>query len=211
MKINWMGHACFFIETEKKKILCDPFSDGTGYPLFKGNADLVTISHDHWDHNAFHLVGGNPLVVRDPGSFSFEDIQIKGIPSFHDKAHGKKRGSNIIYKISVDGINLVHLGDLGHVLTREQVKEIGEHDILFLPVGGTFTVNAEEAYEITVQLKPKIVIPMHFKTPVNSFDIDPAEAYTIKFERIVKKPFLKIDRTELAYPTQVIVLDYPVN
>jgi len=209
MKISWLGHACFLIETEITSILCDPFNEGVGYPLFKGNAGLVTISHDHWDHNAAHLVGGNPFVVKGPGSFLFEDIQIKGFTSFHDKAQGKKRGNNIIYKILADGLNLVHLGDIGHVLTKEQVEEIGAVDILLVPVGGNFTVDADEAYEITGQLKPKIVIPMHFKTPVNSFDIDPVEAYTIKFEQIVKKPFLQINQSELFYPVRVIVLDYP--
>lgn len=211
MKITWKGHACFLIETGNNRIVCDPFNEGVGYPLFSGSGNLVTISHDHWDHNASQLVKGNPMVITEPGSFIFDDIQIKGIPSYHDQARGKKRGKNIIYKISVNGINLVHLGDLGHVLTGEQVAEIGTNDILFLPVGGNFTVNADEAYEITEQLNPKIVIPMHYKTPVNTFEIDPVEVYTVKFDRIIKKPFLNISQSELDYPVQVIVLDYPVN
>lgn len=211
MKIHWLGHACFLIETEKMRIVSDPFNEGVGYPIFKGAADLVTISHDHWDHNAVQLIGGDPFIVREAGSFLYKDIHIKGIACFHDKVQGKKRGSNLIYKISVDGINLLHLGDVGHVLTAEQVEEIGLNDILFLPVGGNYTVDAKEAYEITGQLKPKIVIPMHFKTPVISFPIDPVEAYTCQFDQMIKKPFLQINESELRYPTRVIVLDYPVS
>lgn len=211
MKIRWFGHACFLIETEKIRIVSDPFNEGVGYPIFKGTADLVTISHDHWDHNAAQLVDGNPLIVTEPGNFLYEDIHINGIASFHDKAQGKKRGTNIIFKISVDGMNLVHLGDLGHVLTREQIEEIGPTDILFMPVGGNYTVDAKEAFEITGQLKPKIVIPMHFKTPVISFDIDPVEAFTCQFDQIVKKPFLQVSKSELGYPKRVIDLDYPVS
>ena len=125
MKITWKGHACFFIETGKKSIVCDPFNEGVGYPLFKGSANIVTISHNHWDHNADHLVDGSPMVIKETGSFTFEDISILGIPSYHDKGEGKERGYNIIYKILVEGINLVHLGDLGHILMDEQIEEIG--------------------------------------------------------------------------------------
>lgn len=211
MKITWKGHACFFIETGGKIIVCDPFNEGVGYPLFKGRADLVTISHDHWDHNAAHLVEGDPLIIKETGRFSYEEIDIMGVPSYHDKCSGGDRGENIIYKIIAGGINLVHLGDLGHILTDEQSEAIGTTDVLLLPVGGNYTVNADEAYEVTQQLKPKIIIPMHFKTPVNDFDIDPAEVFTAKFERFIKKPFLQINQSELDYPVQVIVLDYPVE
>lgn len=211
MKITWKGHSCFFIETDGKSIVCDPFNEGVGYPLFKGRADLVTISHNHWDHNADHLVEGEPLVIKETGSFIYEGIDILGISSYHDKCSGGDRGENIIYKIIAGGINLVHLGDLGHILTDEQIEAIGTTDVLLLPVGGNYTVNADEAYEIAQQLKPKIIIPMHFKTLVNDFDIDPAEVFTAKFERFIKKPFLQINQSELDYPVQVIVLDYPVE
>ena len=161
--------------------------------------------------HAGHLVEGEPLVIKETGSFIYEEIDILGVPSYHDKCSGGDRGDNIIYKIIAGGINLVHLGDLGHILTDEQIEAIGTTDVLLLPVGGNYTVNADEAYEIAQQLKPKIIIPMHFKTPVNNFDIDPAEAFTAKFERFIKKPFLQINQSELDYPVQVIVLDYPVE
>lgn len=211
MKISWLGHACFMIETEKLKILTDPFNEGVGYPLFQDTADIVTVSHDHWDHNAVQLVKGNPFIIDQAGSYNHKDICIKGVASFHDKNQGKDRGANIIYKISAEGINLVHLGDLGHILNSDQIEQIGSNDILFLPVGGNYTIDAREAYEIAEILKPKIVIPMHFKTAVNSFAIDPVEVYTAQIDQFVKKPFLQISHSELSYPTRVVVLDYPVK
>lgn len=211
MKITWLGHACFLIETENGKIITDPFNEGVGYPKIDVTADVVTISHDHWDHNAAHLVGGQPLIINKEGSFTYQDIQIKGFGSYHDKVMGKKRGTNILYKILADGMNLLHMGDLGHMISEQQAREIGLVDILFLPVGGNYTIDAGEAYKITELVKPKIVIPMHFKTPVNSFEIDPVEAFTENFEKIIKRPFLQIRELDPGLPSQVIVLDYPVK
>jgi L-ascorbate metabolism protein UlaG (beta-lactamase superfamily) len=211
MKIRWLGHACFLLETEKFKIITDPFNKEVGYPVINVTADVVTISHDHWDHNAAQLVGGSPMIIDQEGSFTYQEIQIKGIGSYHDDVQGKKRGTNIMYKISTEGMTLLHLGDLGHLLSDQQVREIGEIDILFLPVGGNYTIDAREAYKITELIKPRIIIPMHFKTPAISFDIDPVEAFTGYFEKVIKKPFLQIDELSPDYSTQVIVLDYPVN
>ena len=133
-----------------------------------------------------------------------------GISSYHDDKQGRARGSNTIYKISSENLDVLHLGDLGHILTDQQLKEIGNVDILLVPVGGTYTVDAEAAYEIVEQLQPKIIIPMHFLTPdVVLKELAPVEAFTAKFPRVIKKPFLEISKEALIPETRIIVLDYP--
>lgn len=208
MKINWLGHASFLIEAEGKKIITDPFDEKVGYPLYAGEVDIATVSHDHYDHNAVHLLKGNPVVVKETGHFSWGEINITGYPSYHDKNKGRDRGENIIYKISAEDISILHLGDLGHVLEDQTVKEIGDIDILLLPVGGVYTINADEAFTLAQKINPKIIIPMHFATPALSFALSPVEDFTSKFDYSVKKPYLYVSRKDLSSTGEVIVLDY---
>ncbi|MEN6350553.1 MAG: MBL fold metallo-hydrolase [Syntrophomonas sp.] len=208
MRIRWLGHASFLIELQGGKILTDPSDEKYGYPVFTEDVDLVTVSHEHQDHNAVHMLKGNPRVIRGEGIFEWKDIIIRGTSSFHDKNQGKLRGRNTIYKISAEGLDLVHLGDLGDILTTDQLKQIGNVDILMLPVGGVYTVDAEGAFENMKLLKPRIIIPMHFKTPHLTIDLGPLEAFTSKFDRIVKRPYLDISKDALSAEPLVIVLDY---
>ncbi|MDD2585128.1 MAG: MBL fold metallo-hydrolase [Syntrophomonadaceae bacterium] len=208
MFIKWLGHASFLIEIAGQKLVTDPFDDKLGYPVYKQEVDITTVSHDHWDHNAVGILKGSPAVVKKPGVFNFGVINITGVESFHDKSQGSERGKNIIYKISAEGLDLVHLGDLGHTLTPEQVNDIGNTDILLVPVGGTFTVDAEEAFKVVEQLHPHIVIPMHFNTPHLSFELAPVEAFTSRFPRAVKVPHLEITSSDFKNELEVIVLDY---
>jgi len=208
MKISWLGHASFLIELKEKKIITDPFDEKLGYPVLEREADIVLISHDHWDHNAAHVVNGNPEVVKGTGNFNVKGINIKGIASYHDKRQGRDRGNNTIYKISAEELDIVHLGDLGHILNNEQIDEIGNVDILLVPVGGVFTVDAEEAREIVKQIEPRITIPMHFKTPHLCFDLAPVEAFTARFDNMVKRPFLEVSRENSQSLPGIIVLDY---
>lgn len=208
MRINWLGHASFLIEAEGKKIITDPFDEKVGYPLYAGEVDIATVSHDHYDHNAVHLLKGNPVVVKETGHFSWGEINITGYPSYHDKNKGRDRGENIIYKISAEDISILHLGDLGHVLEDQTVKEIGDIDILLLPVGGVYTINADEAFTLAQKINPKIIIPMHFATPALSFALSPVEDFTSKFDYSVKKPYLYVSRKDLSSTGEVIVLDY---
>ncbi|MBO8157943.1 MBL fold metallo-hydrolase [Thermosyntropha sp.] len=209
MKIRWLGHASFLIETEGKKIITDPFEERVGYPLYEGEVDIATVSHDHYDHNAVHLLKGNPVAVKGTGFFEFGNIKITGYLSYHDKNEGKDRGENIIYKISAEGIDVLHLGDLGHVLDDNFVSQIGKVDILLVPVGGTFTIDAEEAFILAQKIKPAIIIPMHFATPALTFTLLPVEAFTSKFDYTVKKHYLDLTREDLNNTRgEVIVLDY---
>ncbi len=208
MKINWMGHASFLINFKDKKLITDPFDENLGYPVFKQEVDIATVSHEHWDHNAIHLLNGNPEVIKETGIFNIKGINIKGIASYHDKVQGKDRGENIIFKISAEDIDLVHLGDLGHMLNHGQVNEIGNVDVLLIPVGGIFTIDAEEAFKVVNQLNPRIIIPMHFKTPHLCFELAPVEAFTARFDSMIKRPYLEVTRENINNLPRVIVLDY---
>ena len=166
MKIRWFGHACFLFESEDgTRIITDPFDGSVGYKVPTIEADIVTVSHDHYDHNYVEGVQGDPKIVKSPGECTISGISIKGVSAFHDEVKGEKRGPIIIYIFDIDGVKICHAGDLGHLLSKTQLEEIGEVDVLLLPVGGTFTLDAHGANAAVKQLSPKLIIPMHFKTP----------------------------------------------
>ncbi|CFX02188.1 Beta-lactamase-like [Syntrophomonas zehnderi OL-4] len=208
MLLKWLGHASFEITTGSTRIITDPFDEKLGYPLLPREAEIVTVSHQHWDHNAVNFVGGQPRVISEPGLYGVGDVLIQGYPTFHDRQKGRERGKNTIFKISAEDLNLLHLGDLGHILSQEQIKEIGPIDILLLPVGGKYTVGSDEAFEIMQLIKPQVVIPMHFMTPHLSFELDPVERFTSKFERVQKLPYLDIKKQDLMTEPKIIVLEY---
>ncbi len=164
MKIKWLGHASLMITSETgTKIITDPYvtDENLNYGEIKESADIVTVSHEHGDHSNVSAVRGNPEVVR--GTAKAKGIEFKGIPTYHDDAEGKLRGNNAIICFEVDGIRVCHLGDLGHQLSAQQVAELGKIDILLIPVGGFYTIDAKVAGQLCDRLKPKVIIPMHFK------------------------------------------------
>ncbi|SMC25982.1 L-ascorbate metabolism protein UlaG, beta-lactamase superfamily [Clostridium acidisoli DSM 12555] len=165
MKIKWFGQSCFMITSKDgTKVLTDPFHNMLGYKLPEVEANIVSTSHNHGDHNNIKAVKGSFMHVNELGNFSKDGIEIKGVQTFHDKASGAKRGKNTIYNFNVDGINICHCGDLGHTLDSNLVKEIGNVDILLIPVGGRATIDSIDAVNVMKQLKPKVVIPMHYRT-----------------------------------------------
>jgi len=166
MKIKFLGHAAFLISSEKGiKIITDPYETDPGltYGEITESADIVTVSHDHHDHCNVAAVRGNPVVVRRVGKTKAKGIELSGIASYHDEVKGSLRGNNTIFCFELDGIRVCHLGDLGHLLDNRQVKEIGSVDILLIPVGGYFTIDAKVATEVCNQLKPRVIIPMHYR------------------------------------------------
>lgn len=168
MKVKWLGHACFLITSESGlKIITDPYVQERGikYSPIDESADIVTVSHDHFDHNNVAAVKGNPEVVKGSGTKTVKGIQFKGVATHHDEAKGSQRGDNVVFCFSIDGIKVCHLGDLGHRLSKQEITEIGAIDILLIPVGGFFTIDAKTASQVCEDLKPKVIIPMHFKTP----------------------------------------------
>ncbi|MBA7629195.1 hypothetical protein ES703_36693 [subsurface metagenome] len=180
MKLKWLGHSCFLITSDTGlRIMTDPYTSGggVGYAPVSEAADIVVVSHDHFDHNAVSSVLGRPEVVKDSGVKDVKGIQFKGIATYHDESQGGERGANTVFCFSVDGLKLCHLGDLGHRLSREDIAEIGGVDVLFIPVGGFFTIDANVASQVCDDLKPKVVVPMHYKTPKLDFPVAGVEAF----------------------------------
>ncbi len=173
MDIYWYGQSCFRIKGRTATILIDPFApEFIGLKLPKDlEADIVLSTHNHKDHNNTAAVGGNPLVVTGPGEYEKSGVSIAGVGTYHDNQSGVQRGANTIYHLLIDGVNIVHLGDLGHVLTEEQASQIDATDILMVPVGGLYTIDAEAAAQVVSQLEPRIIIPMHYKIPGLTTDL----------------------------------------
>ncbi|NQT71696.1 MAG: MBL fold metallo-hydrolase [Chloroflexi bacterium] len=179
MKIKWLGHASFLITAaDGAKIITDPFGEynGLNYAPINEFADIVLVSHQHGDHVG-GKVGGNPQQIAQAGSTTARGIEFKGIASYHDPSGGKERGDNIIFCFTVEGIHICHLGDLGHVLSDQQVTEIGGVDVLLIPVGGLFTIDAKEATQVCNQINPKVVIPMHVSNEKCGFPIATVEDF----------------------------------
>lgn len=171
MEIKYLGHSSFLIEAKtasgKVRVVVDPFDPktvGLTWPK-EMSANLVLTSHAHADHNYVAGVSGSPYVISGPGEYEVKGVKVTGVASFHDDEKGSKRGKNTIYLIEAEGIFVCHLGDLGHLLTEEEVSQIGKVDVLLVPVGGYYTIDAEKAMTVVNQLEPLIVVPMHFKVP----------------------------------------------
>ncbi|HQA58514.1 MAG TPA: MBL fold metallo-hydrolase [Acetivibrio sp.] len=211
MKIKWLGHSCFLLTSEKgTRIVTDPYDETVGYKVERIEADIVTTSHDHYDHNYIDMIKSDAKHVQGSGKVIIEDVEITGVQTFHDEVEGKKRGKNFVFNFRIDGINVCHLGDLGHVLTGEQLEKIGHVDVLLVPVGGVYTVDYKGAFEVVNLIKPSIVIPMHYKTPHLSFQIDGVNKFLDQIgggERVSKQE-IEINKEDIGGDRKVLVLDY---
>ena len=166
MEIIYLGHSSFRIKGKDVYLVTDPFADpDLGFKFPKVEADIVTVSHNHQDHNASNQVGGNPFIISGPGEYEVKGVSVFGINSFHDAKLGKELGFNTIYVIETEGLRICHLGDLGETLSDKQLEEINGVDILMVPVGGIWTLNPEQALSIVSAIEPSIVLPIHFKVP----------------------------------------------
>ncbi|MBC7326950.1 MBL fold metallo-hydrolase [bacterium] len=207
MKILWLGHACFLITSSSGlRIITDPYEPNIGYAPVNESADIVTVSHDHFDHNAVKEVKGNPEIVRK--SATVKGITFKGVELFHDDARGSKRGRNTVFVFNVDGINICHMGDLGHIPSTDQLRELGDVNILLIPVGGFYTIDARQATQIVDALKPNIVIPMHYKTEKIDFPISTVDEFLRGKENVERLPYLEVNKDNLPAPVKVVVLQY---
>jgi L-ascorbate metabolism protein UlaG (beta-lactamase superfamily) len=172
--VKWLGHACFYLTSPGGvRVLTDPFDAKVPYPRPALECDVVTISHEHGDHNDLTDLKGSPQVLRGLDAESktvrridetIGDVSFRTVASFHDAESGSKRGRNAIFAMDFAGLKVVHLGDLGHELSPEQVRQIGRCDVLLLPVGGFYTIDGKAAAKVTESLSPRVVVPMHFKT-----------------------------------------------
>lgn len=170
VQITWLGHACFrLVPSTGPVVVTDPFPPDVGsYPQRKPKADVVTVSHEHFDHNATSQVKGPFTVVRGAVTREVKGVAFRGVATYHDTSRGSQRGPNTVFVFKLNGITFCHLGDLGHVLTAQQVEAIGPVDVLMIPVGGYYTIDAKTATRVVEQLSPKVVLPMHYKTKLLS-------------------------------------------
>jgi L-ascorbate metabolism protein UlaG (beta-lactamase superfamily) len=211
MDIIWYGQSCFKLKGKQASVVIDPFDPNfIGLKLPKEiESDIVLKTHDHADHNNVNSVSGTPRIFVGPGEYESKGILITGVASFHDKTQGSERGLNTLFHVVVDDLKIVHLGDLGQTsLTEEQIQEIDQTDILLIPVGSTFTINAKEAANIVSQLEPKVIIPMHYALPGLSVELEPVENFLKEMgaEAIQPIPKLSIIKDKLPEEPTVVVL-----
>ena len=208
MLIQWYGQACFRIQSGDLVIAVDPFAKEIGLTPPRFRANLTLITHSHQDHANFEAIGGEPFLIKSPGEYEIQGIYINGIETFHDTSQGKERGVNTMYKIETEDIKLLHMGDFGEGIVRDDtLDQIGDVDVLMIPVGGTYTIDATSAAKVIKQIEPRFVIPMHYKIPglkaplddVQKFlkemgvkDADAQEKFTVK-----KKDIGEDEKTEV--------------
>lgn len=214
--ITYLGHACFRLRGRDGVVLCDPYNRSIGMDLGRPTAHIVTVSHDHPDHN--YVAGVKPMrekvfVIDGPGDYEVSGVLISGIRTAHDKSKGSERGFNTVYVIHLDDVVFCHLGDLGHELSQSQIEEIGEVDVLFVPVGGGETIGPAEATSVISQIGPRIVLPMHYATTQLSFEYDlaPLEKFTheLGLKEIAPEEKLSVTPTNLpaeGEETRVVIL-----
>lgn len=208
MKLTWLGHACFEIAAAQAVVITDPYDASVGYPIAMRRADIVTVSHEHYDHNDTSWVDAG-AVCREPGQYERGGVQIHAIPSYHDRSGGQKRGENVIFKLTLDGLRVCHLGDLGHRIDEALTRTIGLVDVLLIPIGGVYTIDAEEALDICRKIEPRLVVAMHFRTPATKISIaDERQFLRISGGEKLSDCSIAFDRHSLTGPTRFIALDY---
>ncbi len=217
--IYFLGQACFRIKGKSTTVVVDPYNAAfTGLSPLKLEADIVCISHDHQDHSEKSVVkgageGADPFVISGPGEYEIQGVNIVGVSSFHDDKEGAERGRNVIYQITIDGVDIVHLGDLGQKkLTQAQIEEIS-CDVLLIPVGGVYTIDGKEAVEIVSQLEPKVVIPMHYKLAKLKFDLADVSQFLTAMgkEKPEQMPKYSISEDRMPEDMEIAVLEAANN
>lgn len=214
MKIKWYGHAAFRITTQSGiRIIVDPYQSGAyggalSYGRIEDEADIVLTSHDHDDHNYVKDIKGKYELIKSEGQREIRGVKINAIPTFHDPVSGKERGRNLMFLIEADNLRVLHVGDLGHTLSKDKVELLGRVDILLLPVGGYYTIDAKEATKVMESLNPKITIPMHFKTEKCGFPIADVKAFLEgkKNFRIFDESEIEVTEKNLPESPQIYVL-----
>lgn len=217
MDIIWYGHSFFEIKDKangkKLTLAIDPFNESIGLKPKKIRADILLLSHYHHDHSNKKIVEGKPFLIDTPGEYEVKGVKIRGIPSFHDKLKGEKRGKNTIFKIELGRIKICHLGDFGeNEISPEKLEDIFGIDILLIPIGGNLTISGKEAAGIVKQIEPRITIPMHYKIKGLDLNLNDEKEFLksmgIKEKTKIKK--LKIRKSDLAKEGTEVILLLPV-
>jgi len=207
VEITWYGRACFRLKGRRATVITDPCPPKTGFVAGKHDVDLLTMSHHHADHAYTRSISAGLTLTR-PGEYEYADLLVTGVKTWHDATEGTERGENVIFAFEVDGVHVCHLGDLGHLLTDEQLHELGPIDVLLVPAGGQTTISPAEAAEVGAQLEPKVVIPMHFATDGGSRDLLGPETFLHEMAtEPIRLPKASLTPTTLPEETQVVLLE----
>ena len=207
MDITYLGHASFRLSGKSLSVVIDPYEEvKSGQRFNKTSADVVLVSHEHFDHNKVELVEGKRKVIDGPGEYEIDGVSFIGLPTYHDEKKGEERGKNTVYIVEMDGVRIAHLGDLGHKLDEKTLSAMGEIDVLMVPVGGVYTIDSEVAAEVVRSIEPKFVLPMHYglKKEDELETVEPfVTALGIKSEEMAK---LTIKPSDLIGEDQMVVL-----
>lgn len=164
MNITWRGHACFILESDEGvRVAFDPYDESVGYPMRPFLADVVLSSHGHHDHCCRDLLKGNPVWIQGEGEENVSGVRVTGYSTWHDDARGSLRGPNTMFLIEMDGLRILHAGDLGEQLSKTLLSRLGRIDVLMLPVGGTYTLTGEQAAQVAQAVGAAVTLPMHYK------------------------------------------------
>ena len=210
--LRWFGHAFFLVTSAQGvRVALDPFTD-IGYPMPEVAADVVTVSHEHGDHNGADALAGSPAILRglkvggaDWNSISYrmKDVRITALPAYHDDVRGRARGLNTIFIVETGGLRLAHLSDIGHTLSDATLKAMRRIDVLLIPVGGNFSIDGRQAKEIMTRLRPRITIPIHYKTPVTAaWPIEDESAFLTGLNNVRRLDTLTVSLTPETLPTE---------
>lgn len=212
MVIRWLGHASFLIiSSNGTKIITDPYEPGAfggsiGHKPIEIAPDIVTVSHHHADHGYVEGLPNHFTVISKPGTVTIKGVEFRGIAAYHDTSQGAQRGANLIVVMNVDGVRVCHLGDLGHELPPHQIEQIGHVDVLLIPIGGTFTIDASQAHRVIERINPKIAIPMHYKTNKITLPIAGLEDFVAREEAVRHAQSSEIELTKDSLPSQLEII-----
>jgi L-ascorbate metabolism protein UlaG (beta-lactamase superfamily) len=209
LDVTWLGHGCFRLRGRSAAVVTDPYPPAIGLKLARMDADLVTVSHAHENHNFTQVVRDGAYEIHGPGEYEVAGVSVIGVPTFHDAAKGATHGRNTVYLIEIDDMRVCHLGDLGHKLDDAEAEAIASPDVLLVPVGGRTAMNAAQAAEVVRQLEPRYVVPMHYAIPGLKLELDTIDRFLKEMgvTTAEAQPKLTVQRSSGDYDTKVVVLE----
>jgi L-ascorbate metabolism protein UlaG (beta-lactamase superfamily) len=210
MELTWLGHSCFRLRGRELTVLTDPFAPRLGYPATSVQADVVTVSHDEPNHNTVSLVEGSPRVVTGPGEYELAGIMVTGVATPRPAGQSREAPRNTAYLVELEDVTVCHLGDVAAPLGPEQIAVVRDADVLLLPVGGHCTIDATQAAEVVAQVEPKLVIPMHYRTPAIKLELDAVDRFCREIGVAELTPQARLNVTRSSVPDQltVVLLEY---
>jgi L-ascorbate metabolism protein UlaG (beta-lactamase superfamily) len=208
LDVTWLGHGCFRLRGRSAAVVTDPYPPSIGLKLQRLDGDLVTVSHEHENHN-YTQVMRDAYEIRGPGEYEVAGVSVIGVPTFHDAEKGAKHGRNTVYLIEIDDVRVCHLGDLGHRLDDAEAEAISSPDVLLVPVGGNTAINAAQAAEVVRQLEPRFVVPMHYAIPGLKLQLDTLDRFLkeMAVTSAEPQPKLSVQASSGEYDTKVVVLE----